>query len=347
MSFKIVIKAVIALTIILLLTSIQSCKNPTSPEEDIEPGRRDYVWTVDSLSVINHTTQFLCGLSGSSSSDLWMVAAAYDNNHKLWHYDGNEWNNYPMVHYISPTTIHALSTNEVWIATDNSEIWKYDGTGWYKFIKFTVKGYNSILFEDIYGYEGNLYAVGVAVKNDGELKGIIAHYNGEKWELLNIPVIKQYFTDVLFVDGGDILISGTDYTDYQTPEKLYILRDGKLSLLMKGDDYYRLTILNNKIYINVDKKIYLYNNSELIGKLDLSNTQFVNGVFGRTIKDFFTANEGINKGIYLGHYNGTDLKNLYYTDGPNLTDAQVFDKDVFVISYRENGKHYFIHGKLK
>ena len=96
------------------------------------------------------------------------------------------------------------------------------------------EGYQRILFEDVFGYTNDIYAVGIAEKSDGDYTGIIVHYDGKKWSILNTPKIKEYFIRTMFIQDGDILINGQDYFQPNEPSRLYKLKDTTLTLIKKA-----------------------------------------------------------------------------------------------------------------
>lgn len=227
------------------------------------------------------------------------------------------------------------------MVTTISDIWKYNGSKWSKDTTIVPNGYKRILFEDIYGYKNNLYAVGIAEKADGDYTGIIVHYNGSRWRILNTPQLKEYFINVMFLEKGDILIGSINFLEPNESGRLYKLNGEKLTLIEKSPYEFRFGILNNKIYINYNQKIFEYIGGSLKTVIDLKGTDYAGSILGRTIKDFFTANHG----WYLGHYNGKDLVNIYNTEG-YVIDSQIFDKEIFVICHVVNGSYYILHGKL-
>ncbi len=330
----------LSVLLIALFTILISCNN-NSTEPELQQGRRDYVWTRDTLRADQFGFQSLTSIWGSSPNDVWIVGDAATYVNKIWHYDGTKWKNYLLDQYAEPISVHGISSSEIWMVTTESDVWKYDGIKWSKFTTIVPDGYKRILFEDIYGYRNNLYAVGIAEKQDGDYTGVIVHYNGSKWEVLNTYKIKEYFVRVKFLERGDILIYSQNYLEPHEPSRLYKYKDGSLTLLRKSNLGIFCEILNNGIYISTDKKIYEYKDGSLVETINLTDTKYIGGLWGHTISDFFCTNDGWN----LGHYNGTDLVNIYQAEG-FINDIQLFDKDVFVICHVLGSVYYALHGKL-
>ncbi|MEW6196769.1 MAG: hypothetical protein AB1521_16605 [Bacteroidota bacterium] len=333
---------ILLMLVVITLIIINSCaESITGPEP--QPGRRDYVWTRDTLRADEFGFQFLSGIWGSAPNDIWVIGDAATYVNKVWHFDGMSWRNYLLDQFAAPIRIHGISSSEIYMVTTISDIWKYNGTRWFKDTTIIPDGYQRILFEDIYGYKNDLYAVGIAEKGDGDYTAIVVYYDGRKWRILNTPLLKEYFLRVIFLEkSNEILISGQNYLEPNEPCRLYRLKDDNISLIGREKSSYNLSIVNNKIYVNTNKRIFEYKDGALLETLDLSSTDYAGRLFGRTIKDFFTANEGWN----IGHYNGNDLVNIYYAEG-NIIDAQIFEKEALMICYTLDNTNYILHGKLK
>ena len=297
------------------------------------------MWTRGTLQADKDGFQFFSGIWGSTPNDVWVVGDAATYVNKVWHYDGVKWSNYLLDQYAEPIRIWGVSSNEVWMVTTNSDIWIYDGAKWIKYYTEIPYGYSRIMYEDIYGYKNNLYAVGIAEKTDGDYTGIIAHYDGTKWEIIKTPQIKEYFFNVIFIDGGDILISGQSLLDTSESCRLYVLKNGSLSLMGKNRFTYFLGLLNKKCYVSVGSKVFEYVNGTLEERLTLPQNIYAGGIIGRSLKDFFCANSG----WYLGHYNGTNIENLYFVDA-SIANGFIFEKEVFFILYNQGSA--ILHGKL-
>ncbi len=326
----------------LLILFFNSCKhNPVDPGTT-EPGRRDYTWTRDTLRADEFGFEFLTGIWGASPSDIWVIGDAATYVNKVWHYDGSKWHNYLLDKFATPSQICGISSSEIWMVTTISDIWKYDGAKWFKDTTIVPEGYQRILFEDVFGYTNDIYAVGIAEKSDGDYTGIIVHYDGKKWSILNTPKIKEYFIRTMFIQDGDILINGQDYFQPNEPSRLYKLKDTTLTLIQKSTADFYLGIIDNTMYVGNNKIIYSYDNGSLDQIIDLTNTDYLGSIYGRSTKDFFSANAGWN----LGHYNGSDEINVYSAEG-NVIEGQIFTKEVFFICYTLDNVNYILHGKLK
>ena len=330
------------LNISFLLLFNSGCNTTEPPEENLQPGRRDYIWTADTLK--SDDWFGISDIWGDSPTNIWLVAGGITGWDCLWHYDGVKWERYN--EYLNPAlnTVFGVTPNEVWIGDGYSSIWKYDGTTWEKFQTFSVSGYDFISIGSIYGAsQNNLYAVGFADHNDGSgYKGVIIKYDGTRWTILNIPTIEAGFHRIRKTKNGKYLIWG-ETNDNGFLEKLFVF-DGNNSLKEIYSDYSYpgLYEMNGDVYITINRKIYKCENDQLVLWKDFTGENFYGTVLGRNEKDYFIAGYD---GIY--HYNGTDLVNLYRTQQLELGGEVIFEKDVFFAGYTSEQRYIIIRGTLK
>jgi len=79
-----------AIALALIVLSISCKKHPVEPKnteipDTSSPGRRDYVWTADTLPKDVYS---LFSLWGSSHNDVWAVGYGSSFDLGIWHYDG-------------------------------------------------------------------------------------------------------------------------------------------------------------------------------------------------------------------------------------------------------------------
>ena len=91
-----------------------------------ELGRRDYVWSADTL--YSPPDSWFYDLWGASSDNLWAVAAGGDST--LWHYDGQAW--VPWPERVSPDlfTVFGFARDDVWMGGNDGKFFHFDGTEW-------------------------------------------------------------------------------------------------------------------------------------------------------------------------------------------------------------------------
>ena len=186
-----------SISFFLAFFSFNSC-NTTEPEE-LNPGRRDYTWTVDTLKPAEGRS-LPSRMWGANANDVWAVGLSYLNAYCIWHFDGERWTNYTPDKYIDPRGIWGTASNNIWIGSTDGAFWRYDGVKWNKFSEITIPNYQQFVVQSMCGRSANdIYAVGFADSIGGNTyKAIIAHFNGTNWELVNIPTIKNSFNKILY-----------------------------------------------------------------------------------------------------------------------------------------------------
>jgi len=324
----------------LFIISI-SCDS-TEPIDEITPGRRDYTWTVDTLNPAEGRS-LPSRMWGANANDVWTVGLSYLNAYCIWHFDGMHWNNYTPDKYLDPRGIWGTSNNNIWIGSTDGAFWKYDGIRWNRFSETVIPDYQQFVVQSICGNSpNNIFAVGYADSIDGNTyKGIIMHYNGVKWNLVNIPAMKQSYKQIFFdsVTGNFIISSWI----FNQPDEYIYSFDGKdLKHIYSGQDGLTLAQVGSTIYVQIKQQLFKYQKNKIEPFKDFTSSNYIGNAFGRTEMDFFTINwDGI------GHYNGTDLVTIYpkwnndWASGGGI----VFEKDVFFI-WDDSYNTFIVHGKL-
>src|ERR1035437_6080540 len=87
-----------------------SCHNPVEPG-NISPGRRDYIWTVDTLPNYSYISK----IWGNSPTDVWVIGQPGDFSKTIYHFNGRQWQTDNIFRYISPNSIYGFAVNNVWI----------------------------------------------------------------------------------------------------------------------------------------------------------------------------------------------------------------------------------------
>ena len=196
-------KAIYFIIIIGIISSpyfFSSCENLTEYEK-LKPGRRDYVWMEDTLDVATGDYMTFRHITGNSPDDIWLGTLGASYNARLWHYDGEKWESmpFPTPGYI-PSALLFFDDNTLWAGTPQDYIWKRENGEWSISYKIELEGYDKI---SIYGICGetkeNIYAVGWATNyTTYAYRAIILHYNGEKWDFVDIPDLRVGFNDIMY-----------------------------------------------------------------------------------------------------------------------------------------------------
>jgi hypothetical protein len=338
------VRKILLIILVGCLTIINSCEsNPV--EQKATPGRRDYVWTVDTINP-GQESLYLGRIWGSSPDDVWAVGSSSWTATSIWHYDGLQWKCDSIPRKINPFAVFGLSSNEVWLGNSNKTIWKFDGTQWLQFGEYVMSGYDMMCLNNFDGLSrSSIYGVGyVELYNANKWKGIIMHYNGISWNFLDVPETKVSFETVAIEPKtGTLVMSGTVYDPSGFIAKVYCWDGNELKELLSGSGWSFVTKLGDEIFATLDSKIYKYADKQLTLWHEYAGMGVnANIICGRSRHDFFVG--GVNG---ITHYNGTDFSTVYETD-LMVQRGIIFNKDVFFVGKDYNqGKNYIIRGKLK
>ena len=163
--------------LILLFIPQLSCSSPTDPNDNLQPGRRDYVWSIDSIS--GPGFPYLQSIWGSSPTDVWGAGFSEDVRDCLWHYDGISWKR----------------------ATEGTPI--------------TVLGNGSKIVGGVWGTAQNdVWAFGGRIFSDPiRIEPFVMHFNGSQWlELLgDKSQMPNGFTDIYGIRKDLFWVSSSDH----------------------------------------------------------------------------------------------------------------------------------------
>jgi len=345
---KFIIKTLISLGFLIFASLATSCEKGTEPE-GLSPGRRDYTWTVDTLKAFN---TYLIKMWGSSPTDVWAVGHGSTFDQTIWHYDGEVWSTDGISRGFDPWCIYGFAQNDVWIGGADGNIWHYDGSRWSEKLSYNKQlnfQYYDIIFMDIWGEEtDDVYAVGLIMNKDDSFLGIMMHYDGSKWNRVNIEftegilrvIRKAKKTSNNYFIGNKIQQTNPDSAKY-------FEFDGKnlKEIYYDKDSPHNITVINDEVFFSFNDAIYNYSNSNfnLIIKNPYHNAW--NTVFGRHRNDLiWTMSDG------LTHYNGNDFQYILNFENKNLSDGVVFEDEVFFVAndfYNNDANNLIYHGVLK
>jgi hypothetical protein len=332
-------------TTLLLLNKCDS----TEPVDDLKPGRRDYIWTVDTL---NYPFATLYRIWGSSPNDVWAISPG-DWDKSITHFDGNEWVSYGVSGMNTPHSIYGFASNLVYIGTYGGGIWKFDGNNWNQFAELSIYGRNDIAFDNIWGKSQNeFYAFGAYTDSNGLANNsVIAHYQNNNWSILNSGDIKG-IVEHLFENKTDgkiyfqaIKIGGLLHPDSTILYEYNYLNFNKIySGVWDYENTGDISLILDEVYFIIGKKLTTRVNNKFNTFLNLDNTSFDNYVWGTSRKNIFLR---MTDGI--AHYNGTDMEYLINFSKPRtkVPGAALFEKEIFFIVYEASTNLNLVyHGKL-
>lgn len=330
------IKATLFFLSIAITFFLLSCEKGTEPEQ-LKPGRRDYVWTADTLySPMWHGSS----IWGSSANDVWVVGGDGSSTDRVWHYDGEKWEHNTTPIYVGDC-VFGFSANDVWIGGHEGSIWHYNGDDWSEEFKYTRNGsFYGLYIEDIWGVDkNNLFAVGVHMYDGGE-RGFILKYNGTEWK-------EVYYADYNSLFYKIRSQNKSKSTNYIWAFKRSIpLGDDTTSILKyesnKTEEIYSkpftelpnsascMSLVNDKIYFGAGKYFYNIVDDKLVTFLIHDDSNSYSSIYGgRNQNDLILA---MRDGFM--HYNGSDTEYLFYINNDSLTPligSVITDDTVFLL----------------
>ncbi|MCX6150367.1 MAG: hypothetical protein NTX22_07600 [Ignavibacteriales bacterium] len=338
----------IAITLFLNL----SCKKaPTEPNDNPQPGRRDYLWTVDTL---NYPYNTIYRIWGSSPSDVWAISGGGDLDKTIFHFDGTKWTTDGRLRPVSPHSIWGFSAKDIWIGGMNGMIWHYDGNGWKEVTRLTKDGNTQIVFDNMWGEStDDFYAFGVCPdSNNLSVNSVIAHNIDKKWVMFNTEglcgIVENLYKNK--IDQKIYLrVIKWGYGGYFDSTIVYEYNGERYNKIY-GDiwDYNHcanLSLINGEVYFVLGREIANRNNNKFQTLLRVDNSKFYNTIWGRNSKDIFLL---MTDGLV--HYNGSDMEYLVHFDKlrTQIFGSAIFDKEVFFIVYEsQTNLNLIYHGKLK
>jgi len=334
--------------IIAVVAGFSSCGILSSDEPpELEPGPRNYEWTVD--SVYSAPGGWMNTIWGSSPDDVWIGSSG--GYEKLWHFDGEEYSPYAHRFVGDFYSIFGFAQDDVWMGGGDGELWHFDGQEWELSFTYSPEGFGGPNIFDIWGTSSSdIYAVGTVSPGSGQegsYKGFILHFDGNQWQEMIMTDFGMQFQRIRKNNEGIYLYGFGPYSTHSTSDSISFYKYKNDNLL----ELYSYSISNvGSPNMNlVGGKIYIISKTEVVdinfnSILLLSITEDVYDVNGRHKKDMFITTES---GVL--HYNGENTQYLFELENKNATvfRSLVLENDVFfLINDYEAGTNLIYHGTL-
>ena len=262
--------------LVILLINISCKKSPTEPVESTPPGRRDYVWTADTIFV---PSSRISHMWGPSPTDIWAISPPYDYDSAIFHYDGSKWKVVKTNVPINAETIYGFGANDIWIGTSDGFLIHYDGSTWHRNTSVQTYDGKYISWECIWGESANdVYAVGAYLDSNKLFNnGVIAHYNGIAWQFLS-GINKPNTSGQIYKspNDGSYYLSATRWGGTLV-DSTYILKfDGKsLKTIYSGtygtSKYCALAMLGNDLYYIIGRNLCTYDGNNFNAFMTFEN----------------------------------------------------------------------------
>lgn len=340
-----IFSAIIFACIYISLSCRENINNIIETEIEPEPGRRDYVWTADTIKDRLWVNKFV----GESANDVWAVNMDGAGNDCIYRYNGVEW--YPFAINLSEPiytlTSAFLINGKVWFTSNEGDIWLYNNGVMKKEEKFSYENNNLILFDLDGKNENEIYSSGgrgIGNNRDGSL----CYYDGSKW--IQKPLLKGFggFYKICYSSKSNkyYLASRIDHEIYDTT-RVYEYDESKLKTIWETSTGETCTFssVDGYLFITLKNSVYRYYKNEFELLFTDNSQKFAGAIDGRNKNDLLvTAFDGIK------HWNGTNL--VYVKQFPQNIIVKhkmiVFENDVF-FETKDNNTNYDIiyHGKLK
>ncbi|MEX0844343.1 MAG: hypothetical protein WD022_03645 [Balneolaceae bacterium] len=331
---------------IALLTIFSACGLLGSDDkEPLEPGPRNYEWTVDTL--YSPPGGFIYDIWGSSSDDVWAVAGGGLNN--LWHFDGEEWSVWDERVGPSFYSIYGFAQDDVWMGGNDGKLYYFDGTGWTLAYSFDVEGAALLDINSIWGEStSNIYAAGTIMNSDDSPRGFILQGNDTNW---GEKIITSSEVQLIRIRSRGKSVFSFGVNIHSDPDSMFFYkfegRELKELFVTSSDEVYSISMnrIGESIHFVIEKEIYKYSKNKFNKWHTISDPNFGYQIYGRHKKDMFLR---MNNG--LAHYNGKDTKYLFDLDHSLLSlsnNAMIFEKEVFfIVADYDQGTNYIFHGIL-
>ncbi|MBI5808444.1 MAG: hypothetical protein HZA74_08575 [Ignavibacteriales bacterium] len=340
-----------ALSILLIVVTIVSlsCQHTTEPE--LQPGRRDYVWTVDTIKAPHNVYLHFWG---DSPNNIWGVSSGSYLSVAFAHYDGNKWVTYPVVSGMdSPVSIWGFNSNNIFVGTSDGCVWNYNGYTWNNFYDFKKNGQKQIVLQNIWGESANDFYVCGAYPDSAKFfnNSFIAHYHNQMWTLLDTKNMKGIVGAVYKNSKTSKLyaivykLGGLAHPDSSI---IYEYNNGEFKKIYKSLWVYGLQsdiqYIKNEVYFVLGNQVAKRIGNQFQTYLMVNDSKFYQRIWGRNSNDIFLL---MTDG--LAHYNGSDIVYLFHFNKPmtQIFSAVLFENDVFFyISETSPNLNLVYHGKL-
>lgn len=338
---------------VLALLPFQFCKRiPNLPEP--MPGKRNYVWEVDTLDM---PMNYISSIWGASPNDVWAVGAGGTYKDRLQYYDGSTWSAYKKEAILcTGFTLYGFSADNVWMGggggwlAHGAGIWHYNGSKWSQNYVYDVEGSYSMEVEDIWGTTANnIYASGSIGYYDGEtsdFRGFVLHYDGKRWqEVVRAQFNSQFLT--IRAERNKLYTFSTEVVNGRIGDfKFYEIKNHQLIKIYSGPPTIGICLyaIAGKVYFIIDHDVCRYTNGSFVKQFSIDFENFGNQIWGRNENDqFIRMTDGI------AHYNGVDIEYLYRFPKLSISigDAVLLEKDVFFCGRSKDSKNVVVHGKMK
>ena len=321
---------ILAVCSIIHLILISCNSNPI--ESSSQPGRRDYIWTADTLKI---PFKYLYKIWGDAPDNVWAVGPGGSSSNAIWKYDGDKWSTDNISRNITPYGVWGFEKNNVWACGREGKIWNYNGVEWKQSIWFTKQNWD-VGFQEIWGDSpDNVFAVGYADSGNTRHAEMLK-WNGNVWQEIKIPNFDTYgFIKIRRAanqQGNYFLLGWGQKSDGGDLLALFEY-DGKNIWKIYENDFKSQTWsdverIGDNLLFTIGNRICSYEDKQFSTVFEVDINKFYHAFWGRSKNDILIS---MQDGI--AHYNGTDIQYIYrYTGSEEAFSAAVLSNDVFILT---------------
>lgn len=344
------------LTLIVLTILLNIHCNSNEPTGgNSPPGRRDYVWTIDTISSGSFQT-YLTSIWGGTPNDVWICGFDSDRSKSIMHFDGEKWspaqNIPPRSFAISPNIINGINT-EFLIIAGGSKYLNMQPPPVYYDSALIMKYMNGNWDVTSIGGINELWSLAVLSRDIffvGDRVGNVLKFNGSKLEKYRLGI----------KNNSVVLLEALN------PEEVYAVtycEENSQSIHYEG---YYLYQFDGSIWTAIDSNINSINynrmsfpdfikdiDGNLFGCGDIGFAKKKGNTWEIITPGIYGQFDGTNaNNIFLGnqdfgvmHYNGQDWYRFEQLPWLRYSGVAVFSNAVFLIA-SDGSKTFVVRGKL-
>lgn len=361
MSMKMV-QSLERISMALCLTNVLffACRDGgTEPSPSLQPGKRNFVWIVDTLSYPGSSQTIMRSIWASSSQDVYVVGHNDQNRGQMFHFDGRSWGSVRLAKSEGGTILGAFDLSAIYgfgkddiyavgegiylnstpppDILDSSLIIRYDRLQWQMI--HTVEGRQ---LTSVWGNSsGHILAGGILgslIRCDGST--CVRTAAGTNFWFLNFSQLGSGIYALAYTPSGFTANHVTINYFMKWNGSTFSPIDSFSEVNQEAVHFGHLDIMN------IGGKLYTAGYGVFMGDgtqwtQTLWTNQTMNALFGTRKEHIFSV--GSNRTVY--HFNGTDWESLKVPGSPDWQLSRVWcdESEVFIVAV-DGSKSFIIHG---
>lgn len=345
----------ITITAFILIINCSCSDKGTGPQDNgPDTTSRNFEWRADTLWTPDAFSIYMYDIWGSSPTDMWTVGHSDDPNARLWHWDGEKWQNIKPEFNdwtsLSHRRIFGFSKNDFWIVGSTGRLvhpWDRHGA---------LIHYNYGAWE-LYNPEGlpAFWSIwGTASDNFyvGALDGSIYHYNGETLNRILTGIEDRFESNITVISGVDEYTAYFKASHYDTTLNtwhyyFYKVENQTATLLdsfaLSQEPIQRfgntLWAYDNILFSGSGDGVFRYENNQWQEEFGWTT---IYDIYGSGFNNFFAGAYG--GGLF--HYNGENWQQItdYYANDQTILAIWCNEDDIFLVKTAGNYRQ-IVQGK--